>query len=61
MKTLFSSHSKKHSICFNQLQMTNTSFSDLLAFGIIDKQHAMLLKRKTKHGTESTTERKRDI
>lgn len=41
--------------------MTNRAFSDLLDFGIIDKQHAILLKRKTEHGTESTTERKRDI
>lgn len=41
--------------------MTNRAFSDLLAFRIVDKQHSMLLKRKTEHGTESTTERKRDI
>lgn len=52
---------KKHSICSNQLQMTNRAFSDLLAFRIVDKQHSMLLKRKTEHETESTTERKRDI
>lgn len=43
------------------MQMRDRAFSDLLAFGIKDMQHAILLKRKTEHGTESTTERKRDI
>lgn len=61
MKTSFSLHFKNHSICSNQMQMTNIAFSDLLAFGIKDKQHAVLLKCKTEHRTENTTERKRDI